>query len=255
MNYIERRDFMKKILSLILALVLVSYCFIISVSAEVIDYHNYKDFVYVIEDNEDIEIVNYKGDKKKITIPAKINDLTVSEIYGLKDAENLKKIKIPATVDYLRLSKAPVLKKVIVDENSKYFSVENKLVLNKKGTTVKTCPGGLKKANVPDTVTKIYHQAFAGAKIKVVYLGENVEKIGTYAFSKCKKLAKVVISSESKAPKIGAMAFESVENVSFYVKNKTVADQLKKNLKKSKGLVGADIYIGDQLVYNNITAL
>lgn len=266
---------MKKLVKLLCCLMalLICSCFI-RVSAVEVDYRKYNGFVYTDYDNfyGGVTITNYTGTKKVITVPSKIKGNKVTMINLGKKTTSAVTLKIPASVRYIRVSKAPSLKKVVINKNNKYFKVENRLVLNKKGTVVRSCAGAVTSVKIPNTVNKIYHQAFAGAKIKTVTFGEKVKTIDTYAFSNCKQLetvtmkmglktigknsfdgcknlSKVVIENTINSPKVNDFAFNGTKaGIVFQVKNDSVANQLKSELEGS-GVVGAKIYVGENLVY------
>ena len=263
---------MKKSVKLLCCLMslLICFCFSIRVSAVEVGYRKYNGFVYTDYDNHygGVTITNYTGTKKVVKVPSKIKKKKVTMIKLGKKKTSAITLKIPASVRYISVSQSPSLKKVVINKNNKYFTVKNKLVLNKKGTVVRSCPGALTSVNIPNTVNKIYHQAFVGAKVKTVTFGEKVKTIGTYAFVDCKQLttvtmkmglktignnafegcenlSKVVIENTINSPKIKNFAFNDTKvGIIFEVKNTSVAEQLKNELKGS-GVVGAKIYVGE----------
>lgn len=244
--------------------------------AAIYTYKKYEGIVYSEDFGDGIVVTNYVGNKKKLSIPSEINGKTVIQVIKLKGAEKLKEIHIPATVEYIRISQAPTLKKVTISKENKKYKVKNNIVLNKKGTVVHSAVGTLKNVKIPNTVTKIYHLAFLGAraktvtfgkkvktvdtyafenckKLKTVTMNDGIKKIGSRAFSGCKKLSKIVINNTKKAPSIKDFAFyRTKKGIKFYVKNETVAKQLKNNLWNT-GVVDAKIYVGDELVYDKLT--
>lgn len=221
--------------------------------ATITKYEEYKGFVYTEYNDSSVIIKNYKGKKKKVSVPSKINDKKVIEVSGLKNAVKLERIHIPASVEYIKISQAPALKKVTISKKNKKYKAKKNLVMNKKGTVVHSCVGTIDNVIIPSTVKKIYHQAFEGTRAKTVTLGKKVKTVDTYAFWKCKKLSKVVINNTKNAPTIGDFAFyHAKKGIKIYVKNEMVAKQLKKNLKNT-GVVNAKIYVGKKLVYDKLT--
>lgn len=85
-------------------------------------------------------------------------------------------------------------------------------------------------------ITEIDQGAMAfHSKLKKVLIGENVRKIGDYAFYGCSKLSKVTIYAKS-LKKVGTGAFQEIKNgavLRVEAKNKAHYKQLKKILKKS----------------------
>ena len=91
-------------------------------------------------------------------------------------------------------------------------------------------------------------------KLQSIILSGNIGIIDTKAFSKCKKLSKVIFKNAKKSPYIAKNAFKNTKKgIKFVVKNKKVAKQLKKQLKNKKsGVKNAKILIGKKVVYQNI---
>lgn len=265
-----------KLLSCLMILIMVVTCLGQNSNAAIYTYKKFKGFVYSEDFRDGAVVTNYTGNKKKISVPAKINGAEVVEVIKLKDAEKLEKIHILASVDYIRISQAPSLKKVTISKKNKKYKAKKIFVLNRKGTVVHSCVGAAKKVKIPNTVSKIYYASFLGAQVKTVTFGKKVKTVDTYAFknckklktvtmnskikkidgwafSGCKKLSKVVINNTKKAPVIKEFAFyHTKKGIKFYVKNEAVAKQLKKNLWNS-GVDSAEIYVGDELIYENLT--
>lgn len=267
-----------KVLCYLMVLTVVGSCIGIDVSAEQIDYKTYKGFVYTEHDNPygGLTVTDYKGTKKVVTVPSKINGKKVTMVTPLKKAKTVETLKISASVRYIKVSQSPALKKIIINKNNKYFKMKNNLVLNKKGTVVRSCAGAVTSVKIPDTVKKICHQAFVGAKIKTVTFGKKVKTIDTYAFSNCKKLttvtmkkglktidknafegcknlSEVVINNTKTSPDVKDFAFNGVKTgTKFVVKNNSIAKQLMWELKGS-GVNDAKIYVGEKLVYKDIS--
>ena len=70
-------------------------------------------------------------------------------------------------------------------------------------------------------------------------------------FCNCKKLSKITINNKKKAPKLSYFAFEKVKKgIKIVVKNKKIAKELKKQLKKSEsGVKNAKIMVGKKVIY------
>jgi len=94
-----------------------------------------------------------------------------------------------------------------------------------------TIPSTVKIGEVTFKVTAVDAKAFAGCKkLTSVTIGANVTSIGKQAFSKCAKLKKVIFKG-TKAPKIGAKAFQKTAKKCVVTTPKKMA---KKQLKKLK---------------------
>lgn len=111
----------------------------------------------------------------------------------------------------------------------------------------------LKSVELNNELKVIKWSAFERCKsLKEITIPENVEEIQYDAFNKCKKLSKVIIESSKQSPDIENKAFNNTKyGIKFIVKNQTVADQLKAQLKGS-GVKNAQILIGSKLVYDNV---
>ena len=68
----------------------------------------------------------------------------------------------------------------------------------------------MKSVKIPNTVKKIYHQAFVGTKVKKVTFGKKVKIVDTYAFNNSKKLNTVTMNAGLK--RIDGWAFSGCKN-------------------------------------------
>ncbi len=110
----------------------------------------------------------------------------------------------------------------------------------------------LKEITVPKNNKKIRQKVFSGCENleKVTVLADEVRIYGN-AFRLCKNLKIVDMSKCKKVPVITASAFKrAATGIKFYVKNKTVAKQLKSKLKGK--VKNAKIYAKGKLVYKNV---
>ncbi len=238
-----------KAVCIMLAVVLAAACLPLESRAMIIDKRTWKGFVYTgpFDDECDkseikLEILNYKGTKREVTIPTEIDGMKVTAVYSLSKAKNLRTLHIPDGVEvHWALAKAPKLKKITVSKSNKRYSVKNNALLNKKGTVLLGYPGGYSTLKVPDSVTYINGE-FYGSRFKRLKLGKNVKKIGSVtftenkgletlvldkkvqiiegeAFHNCKKLTKVVLGKSVR--KVGYAAFDGCEKLkAIYIYNK-----------------------------------
>lgn len=100
-----------------------------------------------------------------------------------------------------------------------------------------TIPSTVKIGEVTFKVTAVNAKVFAGCKkLTSVTVGANVTSIGKQAFSKCAKLKKVIFKG-TKAPKIGAKAFQKTAKKCVVTTPKKMAKKqltkLKTSLKKA----------------------
>ena len=238
-----------RIVCIILSVMLAAACLPLKSQAMIIDKRTWKGFVYTgpFDDESDkseiqLEILNYKGTKREVTIPTEIDGMRVTAVYSLSRAKNLRTLHIPNGVEvHWALAKAPKLKKITVSKSNRRYSVKNNALLNKKGNVLLGYPGGYSTLKVPDSVTYINGE-FYGSRFKRIKLGKNVKKIGgvTFAenkgletlvldkkvqiiegdaFRSCKKLKKVVLGKSVR--KIGYAAFDGCDKLKvIYIYNK-----------------------------------
>lgn len=124
-----------------------------------------------------------------------------------------------------------------------------KITGNKEVTFTGLTDASIKKVVIPDTVnykgnvykvTAIADKAlYHNKKVKKVYIGENVTKIGDSAFAKCKKLKKVKIYTTS-LEKIGKKAFYKNSKTLTVKVPKAQIKAYKKLLKKA-GMKSVDV--------------
>ena len=234
---------------IVLAVMLAAACLPLESRAMIIDKRVWKGFVYTGFDDEcdkseiKLEILNYKGTKREVTIPTEIDGMKVTAVYSLSRAKNLRTLHIPNGVEvHWALAKAPKLKKITVSKSNKRYSVKNNALLNKKGNVLMGYPGSYSMLKVPDSVTKIAGEGLHFSKFKNIKLGKNlktidsnafsenkgleilvldrkVQYLGACAFSDCKKLRKVVLGKWVK--RIGYGAFHQCEKLeAIYIYNK-----------------------------------
>ena len=235
---------------IILSVMLAAACLPLKSSAMIIDKRTWKGFVYtgLFDDESDkteiqLEILNYKGTKREITIPTEIDGMRVTAVYSLSRAKNLRTLHIPNGVEVHRaLADAPKLKKITVSKSNRRYSVKNNALLNKKGNVLMGYPGGYSTLKVPDSVTKIGGGAYF-SKFKKIKVGKNlktigynaflenngletlvldkkVQYIGDCAFSDCKKLKKVVLGKSVRRVRFGAFnGCDKLKTIYIYNKN------------------------------------
>lgn len=192
------------------------------------------------EDKTHYVIFGLKDPEKRydeIHIPSKIDDLPVSKIVDKKnqnfiDFKNVKKVYIPDSIIYIgtdekdsSLANRPFLQatnlnEIIVDENNPIYSSDNGILYNKEKTIIIRYPiskvedEGILTYTPIASVTEIFSYAFANnlALINFVFT-ENITKIGSAAFYKCRNLRNITFSEESKLTNIMAYAFEDCQNI------------------------------------------
>ena len=125
--------------------------------------------------------------------------------------------------------------KSFVVKGLKYKVTSSKSVsfINPKSKKVNsiTIPNQVKIKGVVYKVTSIANNAGKSLKkLKKLTIGTNVKSIGKSAFSKCKKLTKIIVKTK-KLTKIGKLAFKGIhKKAKFKVSNKKVKKLIKKKV-------------------------
>jgi len=160
--------------------------------------------------------------------------MTVTAVNSLAGAKKLETIIIPASVTVsLHVSDAPVLKKIVINKNNRKYKVKNNMVVDKKVTTLYSCPGGLTGVKIPSTIKKVYYKAFYKGDIKKITIPKNVTTIGEEAFSECTKLQKVTFNKKLKYVKSKAFyGCKSLKSITFPDSVKEMGLEVFKNCTK-----------------------
>ena len=198
----------------------------------------------------------------------KLKSVNISEnsslksLYGFFDCPSLQSVYIPKSVTNLGFSftNCPNLKMTISKDNPKYKMRNTRYLCSKNGKKVYSYFGKQKNVTPPKGVITLQSVYCDNNYIKSVTIPSTVKTIECFTFSGCKNLSKVIIKNKKKSPKISKErpynvkdeVFENTKKgIKFYVKNKKVANSLKKQLKGS-GVRKAKIYVGKTLVYKNV---
>ncbi len=86
---------------------------------------------------------------------------------------------------------------------------------------------GLKEISLPDGLTEIADNAFAGTSLQTVRIPASVKRIGIGAFADCDKLANIVFAENTQLETIGAMAFRgtALTSLDLPASLKTIGDE------------------------------
>ncbi len=211
---------------IMLAVMLVAACLPLKNHAMIIDKRTWKGFVYTGFDDEtdkseiQLEILNYKGTRREVTIPTEIDGMKVKVVWSLSRAKNLRTLHIPNGVEVHRaLADAPKLKKITVSKSNRRYSIKNNALLNKKGNVLMGYPGDYSTLKMPDSVTKIAGGAYF-SKFKKIKVGKNLKTIGYNAFLENNKLETLVL--DKKVQYIGDCAFRDCKKLKKVVLGKSV---------------------------------
>lgn len=183
-----------KILSLLLAVViLISTVFSVTAFAAAED-GTYKNFKYTVTDENSAVISKYTGNEASVEIPESINGYPVTEIgdsafkgnFSLKNAEIPNGVKIIG--DYA-FNDCTGLESVNIPESVK-----------KIGKSAFFYCTRLENVNVSDGIKTIGDGAFFGCySLKSFKITESINSVGEYAFGRCSELKSVTVENGIKS--------------------------------------------------------
>lgn len=144
---------------------------------------------------------------KEITFSSAIIEITAD---GFKACRNISKLNIPETavsIDTAALAKVMNIAEYNVAENNNNYSSADGVLFNKDATVLICYPAGKTNASysIPDSVSTISENAFAGASLATVNVPDSVTEIGSGAFSNMTSLATAILGSG--VSNIGSNAF------------------------------------------------
>ena len=209
----------------------------------------YKDFSYVVRDNNTVQITKYNGNKKSVTVPSKIDGMSVTVIgsHAFSVCSELRSLTIPGTVadlqecavsycpklesltikdgslknlDYMDIYSCRNLKTLSLPKNLQYFislyeceGIE-KVTISSKNQNYKTYDGVVYSKNLK---TLVYYPP--GKKDTYFIVPSSVTTIERLAFNKAKNLEGVYVPKTVK--EIGETAFGYTSVVIYYEGSKT----------------------------------
>ncbi len=183
----------------------------ITASAETGIYEN--KLLYAIE-NEQVSITGWlNGVESTLEIPEEIAELPVVRITGtaFTGCTAITSVTVPETVKQIEsgaFARCSNLMEIVVDGENTAYSSRGGVLLDKYGTCLLRCPGGITgdKFYFPLDVSTIADTAFQGCiNLTKVTVPQNVEFIGNNAFADCTALESVIISDS--VTKIGGYTF------------------------------------------------
>lgn len=171
---------MKRIISILLALVILISISAVSASAGLVENRTYyyKDFSYHYITSNQIGIDSYSGTASKVTIPSEIDGHKVTTIFDAEIDEGgaygsfshnkyIEEVIIPDTVTEIGMfcfENCSNLKRVRFGKNVKELGM----------WTFSDCKK-LKTINIPEAMTEFDSQAFAGTNISKIHLTKNIK--------------------------------------------------------------------------------
>lgn len=146
--------------------------------------------------------------------PVVVNNLPVTRIDFIrnnKDYTKLKEIYISKNVNSIVISSpevTPNLEKIILDENNKYFVLDDDVLYYKDTHKVALIPSAKEEVRISNE--RVYQKGFSNwKKLKKVTISSSTRFIDDYAFEGCYKLENIVFEDNSSLEKIGEYAFSS----------------------------------------------
>ena len=153
---------------------------------------------------------------KSITIP---ESLTEIKAYTFYSCSSLASIEMPSSITYIddyAFSGCSSLKEVHINDLSAWFGIE--FGYDNIGANPLCCGGNLYLNNVeladlviPENVSAIPANSFAGSGVTSVTFHEGVKSLSYEAFKNCKSLTSVIALSPI-APTMGSNAFKSISS-------------------------------------------
>lgn len=110
----------------------------------------------------------------------------------------------------------PILERITVDEDNKFFCAERDVLFDKSKTTLIKYPGGKPDTayTVPDTVQKIGYKAFLESdNLQTIGLNNSLSEIADYAFKDCESLISITLPDTLSA--IGTDIFNNTAYVNY----------------------------------------
>lgn len=142
-------------------------------------YKKDKDFVYCQFGEEEVDLLQYIGEKEVVEIPSEINGLKTKEIsMSIFNGTNVKKVIIPKTVERINQNGCSKVKieEITIPENVKIIA----------GFAFANC-SNLKKVTLEDGIEKIYNAAFLNSPIESIEIPKSIIYMGDYVFSNIPK--------------------------------------------------------------------
>ena len=163
------------------------------------------------------------------------DEVSVIGAYAFNGCDKLTGISIPAGVTTMPLTAfvgCTSLSAIVVDETNAVFRDIDGVVFTKDGKTLVLCPPGFKgNYKIPDGVTDIADNAFAGCvHLTGVTFPSSMRKVGTSAFEGCSALSDVGLNEN--LDEIGSYAFRNCASLTSL----TVPDAVIK--------LGKDAFVG-----------
>ena len=202
------------------------------------------NIVYKITENSKALLISLASNinKKEITIPEGVTNLSVGALGNFKKIETLN---LPSTISYIEAGWAfdgcgNTLKIITIPENNKTYKVVDNMILSKNGEKLIKASMNREEIIIPDSVKIVGVASITGNNIKKVIIGDNVETIETKSIRNVNKITELVIGKGVKdiSPEFRQQAFFSgqvnltidSENPNYVVEGNFILTKDRKNL-------------------------
>lgn len=153
------------------------------------------DYEYTFLDDGTVEISEYIGSDKEITIPDTIDGKKVTSIgnHVFENCIGLESITIPeniTNIEHMAFHYCTNLESINVDVNNNIYSSIDGVLFNKEQDKIIFFPYNKSDSyEIPDSVTSIGNKAFYGCtNLTSITIPKSVTSIGDYTFTDCNNL-------------------------------------------------------------------
>ena len=215
---------MKKVKFISFALVIMFvFSTVFSVTAITATQGTYDDFKYSVLDNGTVEITQYVGKSKDVTIPSTINGYSVSSIgdNSFRYCEKIESVKISDSIKNIgycafdccyNLSEITIPASIETIGEGAFFSCTRLENVNISNGVKKIGDGAfydcksLKSIDIPNSVQSIGEYAFGKCTaLSSARLGDGISELSNLLFINCEKLSDIYLTNNLK--KIGRKVF------------------------------------------------
>ena len=228
---------MKKYYGFILLTIFMLFCSCGEKEVE-FDYSILSEFYFKVE-RKDISIIGVKDKEvEEIKIPEGVTKIETSAIYS---CDNLKRVYIPSTVDYINPKcywSCELLEEFVIDENNERYKSIDGNIYSKDGTEFIRYMMGKKEENVTITgVKEIGDYAFWNIdSIKSISIGEGVEKIGIQSFCSCPFLENILLPESMVEIHDQAFVGTWIKEINIHKNVSKIGKEVFRNCKKLENI-------------------
>lgn len=217
------------------------------------------EYVYRIQEDDTVQIIDYLGEQNTISIPATIAGKNVTSIGGGAFGSNqlVEDIMLPASVTEIQYESfigCTSLRQIKFASGSQLKAIEDTAFAGCTKLSDMILPDGVQKLgeevfkstglteiNIPDSVTEIGEWTFSFCNsLQSVSIGAGLNEISEALFADCENIQKVEFSQGSQVKKIGQAAFNGCKKLTSIIIPESV-QELGDSVFGNSGLVEIDI--------------